>query len=459
MSNIPKLLFVDEQKLNESLTDYVNRIALNNGFENAEAMVDVFLNSTRFKEKFFCLQKEIKTESIPSYGLINADENDLKMKRFKFKKRGFNWHDLKLFIELVTRKKVRLNSFPRKNYSISKFKLSGKLSSLEGKVCLKCWLNAPYIRFYWNFEDYNFCHNHKSLMVDFDIEKGKVLDKQPSRTKSVFFDNLFEWLEKNRGSELSFNFIEKEIFQFQQDLLLAEFLEEFFELVFSLSLNYDAVEDLLRSCQLVNKTPDERIKIIVSNLCSGDIKKEDKLWCLIVILYFIDSEDYFHDYHYCYSAQLFSFASSVNLSYYRDYVWKIIFKSRLFLGLVNFIRENHRHLFNVDTFEFEDSLNIDDLNKLRWLNLDQENVDFLFSLQCFKHFSRSEISMNNDRLLDKSPKREIRTDYYWFKPLREEKLLLERVFTKAMERMIANIFIKMSRVTIYLPEKLFMRNH
>lgn len=459
MSDIPILLFVEEQKLSESLTDYVNRIALNNGFGSSELMVDAFLKSESFKQNFFSLQQETQTESRPSYGLINSNQNNLTMKRFKFTKRSFNWDDLKLFIELVTRKTVQSNSYPRKSYSSSNFKLSGRLSPLLGKVCLKCWLNDPYIRFYWNFEDYNFCHHHKCLMVDFDIEKGTILDKQPSRTKSVFFENLFGWLEKNRSGDLNLNFIEKEIFQLQQDLLLAEFLEEFFELVFSFSLDYQAVVNLSVNCQLVNKSPDERIKMIVSNLSSGDKKIEDKIWCLFVFLYFIDFDDYIDHYQYCYIAQLFSFAKGVNLSYYREYVWQIIFKSGLFFGVVNFVRENHHQLFNVDTFKFGGSMNIDDFNELKGFSLNYGHVDLLFSLPCFKYFSLSEISMNNDKLLDKSPKGEIRTDFFWFNPLREEKLLLKRVLIKVMERMVANVFIKMSRVRIYLPEKLYMRNH
>lgn len=458
MSDIPILLFVDEQKLNESLTDYVNRIAFNNGFESSESMVDVFLKSAPFKEKFSSLQKEIKTESTPSYGLINSNENDLKMKRFKFKKRSFNWHDLKLFIELVTRKKIRPNSFPRKNYSSSKFNLSGKFSPLEGKVCLKCWLNDPYIRFYWNFEDYNFCHNHKCLMVDFDIEKGKVLDKQSSRTKSVFFENLFEWLEKNRGSELSFNFIEKEIFQFQQDLLLSHVLNDFFEVLFSLSLNYQAVEDLLRRCQLVNKAPEERLNLIVLTLSFGNKLIANKIWCLFVYLYFIHSKDYIDKYRYCYIAQLFSFARGINLSYYREYVWKLIFNSDLFTGLVSFTRENSQQLFN-DVYYDNFGNGLQAFNELKRLSLSNDGIQILFSLECFKYFSSDEMDINDAKLLEKSPQGEIRKDFFWFEPLSEERSILEIVLIKVMERMVANIFIKMSRVKIYLPEKLYMRNY
>ncbi|WP_157832344.1 TniQ family protein [Thiomicrorhabdus sp. Kp2] len=460
MSYIPILLFNDEQKINESLTDYVNRIAFQNCFDSSESMINAFLNIDEFKTAFVRLQGEMRRgESIPSFGLIGSNQGDLYRKRFSFKKRSFSWDDLKLFIELATTKRIKPNSFPRKDYSHSQFRLTNCKGSLKRKICLKCWENDSYIRFYWNFENYNYCHHHKCMMIDYDVEKALIVDDQPSRERSIFIENLFDWLDENHGQDLNFNFIEKEIFQFQQDFLLADFLDEFFNLVFSISLKFQAVDDLLRSCQLVNKSPDERIKIIVSKLSSGDKKIEDKIWCLFVYLYFIDSSDYVDDYQYCYFAKLFSFARSVNLTYYREYLWRIVFKSELFLGLVVFVRERHFRLFEIEYLKFNDELNIPVYNEVKRLNLDSQDIEFLFSLECFKFLAQSEIYLNVDELLEKSPKGEVRTDFFWFKPIPEETRLLEKVVVKVMERMVANIFIKMSRDEIYLPEKLYMRRY
>lgn len=459
MSDIPVLLFVDEQKQNESLTDYVNRIAFHNGFEDSESMINVFLDSKPFKEKFSSLQKEIKSDSLPSYGLVNSEQDDLRRKRFSFKKRSFNWEDLKLFIELVTGKKVRSNSYPKKDYSSSRFKLSGRNSPLISKVCMQCWLEDPFVRFFWNFDNYNSCHHHKCSMVYYDIEKAAVSEEHKVKKNSYFFERLFAWLEENRGSNLSFNFIEKEIYQFEQDLLLAQFIAEFFKLVFSISLNYEATENLLRGCDLVNKPPDERINTIVSTLSSGDLEIESKVWNLFTLLFFIDSGDYIEYYQVCYLAKLFSFAKSVNISYYHEYVWQVIFKSELFSGLVYFVRQHHSKIFEVDCYEFDDGLNIESFCELKPFYLEHEDIDFLFSLECFKNFSISASNFNDVFLEEKSPKAEVKTDFFWFKPLREEKRLLERVLIKIMERMVANIYIKATGDKIYLPEKLHMRNY
>lgn len=460
MSDIPLLLFNDGQKINESLTDYVNRIAFNNGFENSESMVNAFLSIDTFTAEFVRLQKSVrKKDSFPSLGLVGSEQDGLYSKRFSFKKRGFSWVDLKLFIELATAKKIKPNSFPRKDYSHSQFRLTDSKSSLTRKICLTCWENDSYIRFYWNLENYNYCHRHKCMMVDYDVEKEGVLDDQPIRKKSIFFENIFDWLEENRGNDLNFNFIEKEIFQYQEDFSIVEFLEEFFGLVFSLSLNSDATKDLLVSCQLVNKSPDERIREIVSTLSGGDETIENKIRNLFVFLYFIDSADYLDYYYDCYFSKLFNFSRSINISYYRKYIWEIVLTSKLFLGLVVFVRENHFRLFEIEYFKFNDELNIPDYNEVKRLNLDSQDIGFLFSLECFKFLAQSEIDLNVDELLEKSPKGEIRTDFYCFRPIHAEKRLLEKVVVKVMERMVANIFIKMSRDEIYLPEKLYMRRY
>uniref|UniRef100_Q31IR2 Uncharacterized protein n=1 Tax=Hydrogenovibrio crunogenus (strain DSM 25203 / XCL-2) TaxID=317025 RepID=Q31IR2_HYDCU len=460
MSDIPLLLFNDGQKINESLTDYVNRIAFHNGFDSSEAMINAFLGIDVFKAEFLRLQGKVGVEeSIPSFGLIGSNQGGLNEKRFWFKKHGFSWNDLKLFIELTTTKKSKPNSFPRKNYSHSQFRLTDSKKSLKRKICLKCWEDGRYIRFYWNFEDYNYCHHHKCMMIDYDVEKSIIVDDQPSRKKSIFFENLFDWLEENHGQDLNFNFIEKEIFQFRQDFFLAEFLETFFDLVFSLPLNFKAVEDLLLSCQLVNAPPDERIRKIVSTLSGRDKMIANKVWCLCVFLYFIDTSDYIDDYQYCYFARLFSFAKGVNLSYYREYFWKIVFKSELFFDLVDFVRENHFRLFKIEYIKLNDDLNIPDFIEVKRLKFDSLDIEFLFSLECFQFLSQSEIDLNIDKLLEKSPKGEIRTDFFWFRPIPEEKKLLKKVVVKVMERMVANIFIKISNVEIFLPEKLHMRSH
>lgn len=460
MSDIPLLLFNDGQKINESLTDYVNRLAFNNGFDNSESMVNAFLSIDIFTAEFVRLQKSVrKKDSFPSLGLVGSEQDDLYRKRFSFKKRGFSWVDLKLFIELVTAKKIKPNSFPRKNYSHSQFRLTDSKSSLKRKVCLTCWANDSYIRFYWNLENYNYCHRHKCMMVDYDVEKEVVLEDQPSRKKSIFFENMFDWLEENRGNDLNFNFIEKEIFQYQEDFSIVEFLEEFFGLVFSLSLNSDATKDLLVSCQLVNKSPDERIREIVSTLSGGDETIENKIWSLFVFLYFIDSADYLDYYLVCYFSKLFNFSRSINISYYRKYIWEIVLTSKLFIALVGFVRENHFRLFEIEYFKFDDDLNMSGFNEVRRLHLERQDIEFLFSLECFKFFAQSEIDLNVDELLEKSPKGEVRTDFFWFKPIREEKRLLEKVVIKVMERMVANIFMKISNVDVGLPDKLQMRKY
>lgn len=386
-------------------------------------------------------------------GLVMSNYSE-RGKPFEINHIKYDWEDLIVLIELLTNKKTVFNTYPQKDYAYSSFNLTNKYNKYTSKVCLVCWHEHQYIRFYWKFKDYNFCHRHNVSMVEYDLGQDIVITDDLKKDKSVFLHNFFNKYAKHDFEEVSFNFVEKEIFLYFQDLKLANFFTRFFQIVFSKTLDYEAVVELHRSTELVNKSPENRIKHLLSVLCKGDELLVKQAHHLFIFIYFVDYKYNDKRYDYSYLAQLFRYVGGVNISFYRHYIWEVIFKSKSFLNLIELVGNKHDQLFKLRTYRlpFEGSRENIELDSC---NLDCIDVESISEIECFRFLQTKNVNLNTDLLNQVSPVKK----YDFSRPDYEEMKTLTNSIVKITEKMLVNVFVKMNKKPIDLPENFWVRNY
>lgn len=339
---LSKLLFNGNQEVNESIIDYVNRIAYLNGFSDPEKMLAFFWRQEWVKKEF--INKERNTTSLRvETTLKNA------IKTFGYKKKyragGKSFHEFELvdLMEIITGKDCIRDSYPITTFEEHKFEFG--LDKL--KFCKLCWSDTPFIRFYWNYHDSNYCHFHKTPLTR-PIDKGCSYSDESLQINidEDFICSLLKRLNPDNCSKVVFFEFEQEMFLFETERKISRMLCDVFDFLYSKKLNFDKVAFFLGSGGNIHKSPRERIESIISSL-SDNMSDYEEVFRLYVFL-FLGYKHKSRLYNYCFLDRSFKEFSYLNLSFYQDDLIAFVFDSKYFDTLIHFVKNHSGRLIELN---------------------------------------------------------------------------------------------------------------
>jgi hypothetical protein len=158
LKSLMKLLFRGVKPSDEFLTDYIERLSVNNGYDT----VNIF--NRALKEKYF-----------DSY----AKNHSLRYKAI-----------LRVSLETILKRNIPIDEYDRfYNQKRGHWRRSPK-------ICRSCWSESQYRRFYWWLRGYEVCHLHNERLecdaVDFSDESEMVEDEREKRFVSLLIDRYSE---------------------------------------------------------------------------------------------------------------------------------------------------------------------------------------------------------------------------------------------------------------------------
>lgn len=244
------LLCRKSKHVDENIFDYFSRLSYWNGFGSVEIFT-----------KFI------------------AEAHGEKLGRVRDRVR--NEYTLRAWIEQLLRRNIpisQMNSL-----------MECKISHGKARVCPRCWEKAPYIRFYWRFDDYTVCHKHQALLAPFlswDMGVCNYNDcvseefvKEGSEANSILMQAVKIHAEKDNALAL----IEKEMERYIYERDLVSWVSAFFKNNLNACLNEVEAKRLIDSSVLVGNQIFKRMDLIIQELLGDHTQFERRLRILLAV--------------------------------------------------------------------------------------------------------------------------------------------------------------------------------
>ncbi|USD21134.1 TniQ family protein [Microbulbifer variabilis] len=145
-------LYREKKFVDESLSDYVGRLAYWNGYRNSKVLISLLIKTY----SSLLVGSDISERERARLSNINVE----------YKYHNLKWHKIRIALEFILRRYFILSE-------LNLYEKPPKSWLYESKLCCKCWDDNPYVRFYWRDRLYSVCHLHDEKLVKIkDIPYG-----------------------------------------------------------------------------------------------------------------------------------------------------------------------------------------------------------------------------------------------------------------------------------------------
>lgn len=262
-----KLLYRAEQYVDESFSGYLARLSYWNGFKSENIFIS-WLHRI-YKELFYCCELN-NDESL--LAVINKERNISR------------WDKCRISLEAILGRsfscsEMNLGEVTRTNFRIA------------GKICLLCWDETPYMRFYWEDDRYTVCHKHDVLLLPmrnisyspkFNIDNSICKYEKINRQNNCEITRIF--LKGRRGQICNKNVLMSEKWVAREELHLWQHVIRFLKERFSISFEFENIFESIDHESLFGLPVVERIEKVRKHLVFQRPMYE-KLINVVIILY------------------------------------------------------------------------------------------------------------------------------------------------------------------------------